>query len=207
MQVILLHGLGQTASAWDGVISGLPPEYPIAAPELTEFTADECTYSALYRGFCDYCGSFSKPLLCGLSLGAVLALNYAADHPENTAGMVLIAPQFKMPKALLKLQSVLFRLMPERSFGETGYGKSEFIRLTGSMSELDFTYRLGEINCPAAVACGEKDKTNLKAARQLAELLPNAALTVIPGCGHEANIGNPAETAALIKSAANQCKE
>lgn len=207
MHIILLHGLGQTSSAWDGVISRLPPEYSIAAPELTEFTADECTYSALYRGFCDYCGSFSMPLLCGLSLGAVLALNYAADHPENTAGMVLIAPQFKMPKALLRLQSVLFRLMPERSFGDMGYGKNDFISLTGSMSELDFTHRLVEINCPAAVACGEKDKANLKAAGQLAELLPNAVFSVIPGCGHEANTGNPAETAALIKSAAGQYKE
>ena len=40
-------------------------------------------------------------VLCGLSLGAVLTLNYAIDHPDKVKALVLIAAQYKMPKKLL----------------------------------------------------------------------------------------------------------
>lgn len=205
MHIILLHGLGQNAAAWDGVTPQLPPEYTISAPELTEFAAGECTYDFLYRSFCDYCSSFSEPLLCGLSLGAVLALNFAADHPERVCGLVLIAPQFKMPRATLKLQSAIFHIMPQSAFKGMGFTKSGVIELTGSMASLDFTDSLSRITCPVTIACGEKDKTNMKAAMELFRLLPGSELAVITDCGHEANLGNPAETAILISTAAERC--
>ena len=41
--------------------------------------------------------SLTDICLCGLSLGGVLALNYAIEHPEKIKGMVLIATQYKMP--------------------------------------------------------------------------------------------------------------
>lgn len=206
MRIIFLHGLGQTAAAWDGVTSQLSPEYTISTPELTEFTAGDCTYDTLYRGFCGYCDGFSEPLLlCGLSLGAVLALNYAADFPEKVCGLALIAPQYKMPKKLLKLQNTVFRIMPKSSFSGTGFTKSGMIQLTGSMSELDFTESLSRIACPVTIACGEKDKTNMKAAAELFRLIKGSELTVITRSGHEANLKNPAETAVMINSAAKRC--
>ena len=206
MRIILLHGLGQTSAAWDGVTSRLPAEYRVSAPELTDFTDGDCTYDSLYRGFCGYCGSFSEPLLlCGLSLGAVLALNYAADHPEVVCGVVLIAPQYKMPRTLLKFQSAVFRIMPESAFGGMGFTKSGVIRLTGSMARLDFTDSLRRISCPPAIACGEKDRNNMKAAKELFRLVPGSELTVITGCGHETNTENPEETAILIGTAAKRC--
>ena len=33
--------------------------------------------------------------LCGLSLGAVLALNYAIDFPKKVNSLILIAPQYE----------------------------------------------------------------------------------------------------------------
>ena len=48
----------------------------------------------MYAAFCDYCGGFSQSLnLCGLSLGAVLALNYAIDFPQRVNSLILFAPQ------------------------------------------------------------------------------------------------------------------
>ncbi|MGN1340899.1 MAG: alpha/beta fold hydrolase, partial [Oscillospiraceae bacterium] len=177
MRIILIHGLGQTAAAWDGVTSRLPLGYTISAPELAGFASGDCTYDSLYRGFCGYCGSFSEPLLlCGLSLGAVLALNYAADFPERVSGLVLIAPQFKMPQAMLKLQSAVFHIMPQGAFKGMGFTKCGVIELTGSMARLDFTDSLSRITCPVTIACGVKDKTNMKAARELFRLLPGSEL-------------------------------
>ncbi|MDY5642458.1 MAG: alpha/beta fold hydrolase [Candidatus Faecousia sp.] len=67
------------------------------------FTEGSCYYSSMYAAFCDYCGGFSQSLnLCGLSLGAVLALNYAIDFPQRVNSLILIAPQYDMPKFLIE---------------------------------------------------------------------------------------------------------
>lgn len=65
------------------------------------------SYGELYSGFSRYLDELGQPLfLCGLSLGAVLALNYAIDRPGSVRGLALAAPQFRMPKALLRFQGV-----------------------------------------------------------------------------------------------------
>lgn len=51
----------------------------IMSPNLVELLKDkDVSYRNLYNSFCEYCENTSQPLdLCGLSLGGVLALNYA----------------------------------------------------------------------------------------------------------------------------------
>lgn len=193
MKYILLHGMGQSASSWDKTISFLPSEAETVCPDLSEFfTEGDCRYSKMYAAFCDYCGSFSEPLnLCGLSLGAVLALNYAVDFPQKISSLVLIAPQYDMPKFLLKVQNVLFRFMPESKFKDIGLKKNDFITLTNSMADMDFTSALDKVACPVLVLCGDKDNVNKKAAKRLAEMLPNAKFGAIEKSGHEVNVDNP----------------
>ncbi len=193
MKYILLHGMGQSASSWDKTISFLPSEAETVCPDLSEFfTEGDCRYSKMYSAFCDYCGSFSEPLnLCGLSLGAVLALNYAVDFPQKISSLILIAPQYDMPKFLLKVQNVLFRFMPESKFKDICLKKNDFITLTNSMANIDFTNGLDKVTCPVLVLCGEKDNVNIKAAKKLAEMLPNAKFGAIEKSGHEVNVDNP----------------
>lgn len=77
------------------------------------------TYKELYSSFSGECDKENKEIvLCGLSLGAVLALNYAIDHPDKVKALVLIAAQYKMPKKLLKVQNMLFHLMPNSAFNK-----------------------------------------------------------------------------------------
>lgn len=193
MKYILLHGMGQSASGWDKTITFLPSDAETVCPELSEFfTEGDCRYSKMYAAFCDYCRSFSEPFnLCGLSLGAVLALNYAIDFPQKISSLILIAPQYDMPKFLLKVQNVLFRFMPESKFKDIGLKKKDFITLTNSMADMDFTSGLDKVNCPVLVLCGEKDNVNKKAAKKLAEMLPNAKFGAIEKSGHEVNVDNP----------------
>ena len=193
MKYILLHGMGQSASSWDKTISFLPNDAETVCPELSEFfTEGDCRYSKMYAAFCDYCRSFSEPLnLCGLSLGAVLALNYAVDYPQKISSLILIAPQYDMPKFLLKVQNLLFRFMPESKFKDSGLKTNDFLTLTNSMADMDFTSGLDKVNCPVLVLCGEKDNVNRKAAARLAEMLPNAKFGTIEKSGHEVNVDNP----------------
>ena len=193
MKYILLHGMGQNASSWDKTISYLPDATETVCPELSNFfSEDNCNYTKMYSSFCRYCNSFSEPLnLCGLSLGAVLALNYAIDFPQKVSSLILIAPQYNMPKFLLKVQNVLFKFMPESQFKDIGFKKKDFITLTNSMADMDFTSSLNKVNCPVVVICGEKDNVNKKAAIKLASELPNAKFSTIDNSGHEVNVDNP----------------
>lgn len=153
----------------------------------------------MYAAFCDYCGDFSQSLnLCGLSLGAVLALNYAIDFPQRVNSLILIAPQYDMPKFLLKVQNLLFRFMPESQFAGIGLGKKDFITLTNSMADMDFTDRLQQVHCPVGVLCGEKDSVNQKTAVKLAKKLSNGKFRTIENAGHTVNTDNPRGLAEAI---------
>ena len=193
MKYIFLHGMGQNASSWDETISFLPDTTEIVCPELSGFFSESnCYYSKMYTAFCNYCNNFSEPLnLCGLSLGAVLALNYAIDYPQRVKSLILIAPQYDMPKFLLKVQNVLFKFLPESQFKDIGLTKKDFITLTNSMANMDFTSGLEKVSCPVLVLCGEKDNVNKKAAVKVAEKLSKARVSTIENSGHEVNIDNP----------------
>lgn len=201
MKYMLLHGMGQNASSWDKTISLLSDTTKIVCPELRDFfTEGNCHYSKMYAAFCDYCNNFSEPLnLCGLSLGAVLALNYAIDFPQKVKSLILIAPQYDMPKFLLKVQNVLFKFMPESQFKDIGLTKKDFITLTNSMADMDFTSGLEKVSCPVLVLCGEKDNVNKKAAVKIAEKLSKARFSMIENAGHEVNIDNPSGLAKAME--------
>ena len=193
MKFILLHGMGQNASSWDKTISFLPNGTETISPELSAFfTEGNCYYSKMYASFCVFCNGFSEPLnLCGLSLGAVLALHYAIDFPQKVNSLVLIAPQYDMPKFLLKVQNVMFKFLPDSQFKDIGFKKNDFITLTNSMLDMNLSSGLDKVNCPVLVLCGEKDNVNKKAAINLTKKLPNAIFGTVAHSGHEVNVDNP----------------
>lgn len=196
MKLIMLHGLGQSAAAWNKTNEYLTENISPVCPELTALAKGD--YRRLYKAFCEYCGSFDKPIdLCGLSLGAVLALNYAADFPENVRSLILIGGQYKVPDALVKFQGLLFRIMPKKAFSGTGLDKSDFISFNASMAGLDLTDKIKSVKAKTFVAIGERDKANQKAAREMSEML-NCKLEIIPDSGHEVNIDNPKALAEMI---------
>jgi len=204
MRQIYVHGLGQTSASWEKVIG--PPESSVC-PDLAEMGRD-ATYQSIYEGFSQICDGFDEEVdLCGLSLGGVLALNYAIEHPQKVNSLVLIAAQYKMPKGLLRLQNLLFQFMPKSMFRETGFGKKEFIQLCKTMMELDFSHTMQNVTCPTLVVCGERDSANQKAAKEIACLLKNAELCIIRGAGHEINTEAPEELSKTLREFYNRKEE
>ncbi len=201
MKTIYLHGLGQTSADWTKTIEKLDDAENSVCPELTKINREEkVTYRGLYTAFSDECSRYDSPImLCGLSLGAVLALNYAIDNPGRVGALVLVAAQYKMPKFTLKIQNIIFRMMPENAFKQTGLSKRNTISLCDTMSELDFSGSLDKIICPTLIICGEKDSANKKAAAELAEKIKNAKLTIVGKAGHEINIDAPEKLAEILQ--------
>ena len=146
MKYLYLHGLGQNADSWNKVTSATEVSENSACLDLAEMVKGKvATYSALYSAFSEMCNAENEDIiLCGLSLGSVLALNYAIDYPQKVKALVLIAAQYKMPARLLKLQNALFHFMPQSMFQQTGFGKLDFISLCSTMAELDFSDSLNQ---------------------------------------------------------------
>lgn len=189
MNVVFLHGLGQSTSSWNGTIAYLLEDIKTYGPSLFDFSTDRAiTYKNMYLAFEEYADKFSEPItLCGISLGAVLALNYCINHAEKVQSLILIAPQYKMPRLLLKFQNILFRAMPKKSFRGSGIAKQNMIQLTSSMVRLKFERDLRNILCPALIICGKRDFANAKT-KTLAKNICNAKLCLIDHAGHEINV-------------------
>lgn len=201
MKYLYLHGLGQKPDSWNRTIKETKVSGSSISLSLAEMSeGKDVTYKELYSAFSEVCDKEDEEIvLCGLSLGAVLALNYAIDHPDKTKALVLIAAQYKMPEKLLKFQNMLFRLMPNSMFKQTGFTKADVISLCGTMAELDFTESLHNVSCPVLIVCGEKDNANKKASQELARYLSKCSFYELLKTGHEVNIEAPEEMAIVLQ--------
>ena len=201
MKYLYLHGLGQKPDSWNKVIKETKvSESSISLSLAGMLEGKDVTYSELYSAFSEECDKENEAIvLCGLSLGAVLALNYAIDHPDKVKALVLIAAQYKMPKKLLKFQNMLFRLMPNSMFRQIGFKKADVISLCGTMAELDFRDSLHNVSCPVLIVCGEKDNANKKASKELCHYLNNSYFHELMKTGHEINIESPEKLAIVLQ--------
>ena len=108
MKTLLIHGLGQNAASWNDTLAALPDSWDIEAPSLLDLPGAQPEYEGLYRAFCSYCAATEDRLnLVGLSLGAILALHYASEHPDRVGKIALIGAQYRMPRFLLLVQDIL----------------------------------------------------------------------------------------------------
>lgn len=202
MAYVFIHGLGQNASSWNQPLSYLAKHRRVTCPDLSKMLYEkEATYKNLYNSFIQHCEQINHPLhLCGLSLGGILALNYAIDYPEKVESLVLLGTQYNMPRLLLKFQNIIFRFLPKSSFDQLGFNKNDFIKLTNSMLDLNFTSHLNNISCAALIVCGEKDYANKSASKALVKRIPKAELQFIPSAGHELNTQAPQKLAQTLET-------
>lgn len=197
MKTVLLHGLGQTAQDW-AKVTEQTLNSNIDCPEIFS-SEDNLTYTKIYDRLEQRYLNTTEPFrICGLSLGALLALDFTIRHKDKVDSLILIAAQYKVPGLLIDFQNIIFRCMPNKAFDTMGISKRNMLALTRSMRSLDFTSELGKIVCPITIVCGEKDKANLNASKKLKEFLPHAKLCIVPEAGHEVNKTNPQAIADIL---------
>ena len=103
MENILIHGLGQDEKSWNKVIKELK-NIKVVSPNLFSLVQEKMNYKNLYRAFSVYCNKNKDKLnLCGLSLGGILALEYAKQYPEKVNSLIIIGVPYNIPKKLFKL--------------------------------------------------------------------------------------------------------
>ena len=199
MKKILIHGSGHKADSWNKVVSYMNNK-DILCPNLsTILNGKEASYDNLYSSFVEYCNKIDGPIeLCGLSLGGILALNYAIDYPNNVEKLVLIGTPHKVPKVMFSIQNVIFKFLPKSLFETMAFNKKDTFILGETMKNLDFSNKVHNVKCPILVICGEKDNANMKSAYYLAENIKNAKLEIMKNTGHIVNEEKPEELAKLL---------
>lgn len=196
--VLFLHGLGETPQAWNGVINEFES---IDALTPTVFDQPSGTPWSLHERTDELAASLNDPVdVVGLSLDAVMGLDLAIRHPRMVRSLFLSAPQARPPKALMCIQSVLMRVLPERLVCPPQISKQQLLEILRQISAIDFEPELGNIAVPTTIACGVKDRANLPAARTISQQIPPARLIVVPDAGHQWHQSMPTQFAHELKA-------
>ena len=200
MKKILIHGSGHKAASWDKVISYMNNDKDILYPNLsTILNGKEASYDNLYSSFVEYCNKIDGKIdLCGLSLGGILALNYAIDYPNKVEKLVLIGTPYRVPKVMFSIQNIIFKFLPKSMFDTMAFNKKDTFILGKTMKNIDFSNRVQNIKCQTLIICGENDRANIKSAHYLAENIKNAKLEIMKNTGHIINEENPKELSELL---------
>ncbi len=197
---ILIHGSGHKATSWKETVSYMESNEDILCPNLSSILkGKQAVYTNLYSSFSEYCNQIDGRLdLCGISLGGILALDYALDFPDKVRTLVLIGTPHKVPRIMFGIQNVIFKFLPKSAFENMEFSKKDVFDLGNSMKKLDFSGRVQNIKCPTLIICGEKDSANIKSAYYLAKNINNAELKIVENTGHVVNEESPKRLAEIL---------
>lgn len=200
MKVIFLHGLGQDASSWDRVIEQLP-HVSCVALNLFENGEIPRRFIDLEMPILDEINKTEEDVvLVGLSLGAMLGLSLITRSLPQVKGLVAIAGQYKLNNNLAyRLQFHIFRLLPNIVFRKMGQDKQSLLALYQNLSDFDLTEKLKEVQQPVLLLCGDRDKINHKASKEMFDLLPKAQFDLLEGAGHDVNQQLPEPLARTVE--------
>jgi pimeloyl-ACP methyl ester carboxylesterase len=201
--VVLLHGAGQLPTMWQAQVEALGAERRAVAPWIAglrpgkRFDLSLKTASAELISVLDRYG-YAKADVVAHQLGAMVALQAAADHPDRINRLVVSGAVVLPGKMALRMQKAALRMLPVRGLEQTGLSKDDLVRALDVMAEADFSSRLDAIPARTLVVVGESDGAGQVSAKLLAEKLPHGRLEVIPGGAHPCMENPPAYNRLMV---------
>jgi pimeloyl-ACP methyl ester carboxylesterase len=212
--LVLLHGVGDQAGAWQGVVDSLLNDYRLIIPDLpghgeSEPSAGPLEMSVVYGGLEELLSSTAvdeSPILVGSSMGAWLATIQAHRHPSRVARIILInggaltgdrTDLSLTPVDREAARTLMAALRDPSSPPIPDFVLDDIVEQSAKgpigrmMVELEdlgahlLDGRLAEVRVPADLLWGESDQLlSLDYAERMASQLPRARITTIPACGH-----------------------
>lgn len=225
--LVFLHGMGTGANAWQPQVDAFRDGYRVLAPFLPGYGPQPGPFSL--DGAVEMVAALlhdeKVPVpahVCGLSLGALIALELARRHPELVRSLVLSAGFVAIPDELQAAREASAEAL--RDFGPEVFSQQVIPSLVADVPEayraqalvdisgltlegvaelvamkFDASEWVGELDLPVLVLCGERDEVNLPLSRELAERLPNGRFEVVPDAGHVANLDAPSDFTAAVR--------
>ena len=207
--LVLLHGLGTGPGAWRPQVEAFGSSTRVLTPRLSldeRFTVE--AEAARIRNALEPDVSVD---VCGLSLGALVALRMALDDPSRVHRLALCAGFAALPWPLALLQAVLgastalvpSRVLREQLVASVPKPEREIARRETAWLErrglraafregrrFDVRHELDRLTMPVLVLVGERDRANRRLSRALAERL-GGELCIVRGAGHLVNLDAP----------------
>lgn len=201
--LVLLHALGQSPMAWEDVVVRLYGSRRLLTPWVPGLRPTERepmpVADAAARLDSDLMlEGLEQVDLCGVSYGAMVAAQLAADFPGRVRRLVLVGGQVKPPAAVMRLQGLALRMIPRSRFLDGGVSKEQVLRSQEVVRRLDLSDALPRITAPTLVVVGAKDLANQAGARALVAGIQDARLRVLEGAGHLVNAEKPEELTGLL---------
>jgi pimeloyl-ACP methyl ester carboxylesterase len=162
-----------------------------------------------------------EPVLCGLSLGGMIAQEYAVKYQSNLKGLILadtaVASALTLSDRLLKaaypkiMVKWTIKRMSDEKYADWSFKyfdmeedvrrylkqeqlklkKEELLKITDAIYSFKLL-PLERVKVPTLVIVGENErKAVFPHVDKMLELIPNAKRVVIPGAGHASNLENP----------------
>ncbi|MBA2675263.1 alpha/beta fold hydrolase [Ramlibacter sp.] len=222
--LVLLPGLAADEEMWRAQLDALARYAPVVADVHTRHDTIEAMAAGLLA---EHAGEL---VLCGASMGGMLAMEAARQAPHRMRGLALLGTSAQPESAPMQAER-------ERAIGLFAQGKvREVIEPNVRMafhpaqarnpalvrSYLDFVLRAGadalirqnraviarpdarrhlpQLRCPVLVLCGDADQLAPPGcSREIASLVAQAELLMVPQCGHMLTMEQPkAVNAALL---------
>jgi pimeloyl-ACP methyl ester carboxylesterase len=200
--LVFIHGLGGSASTWDGCVSLLGGSYTTVSVDLLGHGAspvpDDPAEYLRNRALADIdevIASIDTPVvLVGHSLGGYLSLAHAATRPGVAKGVVVLntGPGFRDPEK-------------REGWNERSRRNAHRFGVPLQATELNLQHdsvvmdHLGDMAVPTLVLAGSADREEYTNSGQYLERkMPNARLQVIPGGDHNMQESHAAEVSAAI---------
>ncbi len=235
--IVFSNSLGTDMRIWDDVIAQLPPDIPVLTSDKSGHGLSEPGAQSIADhaddliALMDHLG-LSQALICGVSVGGMIAQDLAARRPDLAAGLVLCNTAYQIGDAafwgarIAALDAdglgALAGPVIARWFGET-FRTNEPVRTAGFRTMLAHTPQAGyravceairdanlkkataTISCPTLCVAGSSDLTTPPdSVIALANVIPGATYTCLDDVGHLPCIEAPTALAALVKKAYDQ---
>lgn len=210
--LVLLHGSGINSVMWIEDMEKYSEHYRVYAVDLQGEPGKSDGKQLPFQGpdFDNWLHdvfvglSIEKASICGISLGAWLALKFAIANPQMVDKLVLLCPAGVGPQKTSFAYISLFYILLgekglERLYRKVNGGKSipqaimDYQKLIGK----NFDFRreriplftdaeLSRLTMPSLLFVGRKDIMfhSLKTAQRFRNLVPNAKVTVLQDAGH-----------------------
>ncbi|MFT0846923.1 alpha/beta hydrolase [Actinomycetaceae bacterium L2_0104] len=189
--VVFLAGLGQPPEVWRPVIEKLPDGLEGLALPIALGPAFSLVESAQKLRDQLEAEGIARAHVCGLSLGAMLGLQFAADFADRTDRLILSGGQVHPNPVAMRAQNAVMRILPKRLVASPAASKEEVLAALRAIQHMDLREEMARVRAETLVLCGRRDLANRRAARDLAAGINGARLEIVAGVGHPWNETHP----------------
>ncbi|KAK5189482.1 hypothetical protein LTR99_010781 [Exophiala xenobiotica] len=220
--LLLSPGYSSTSEMWAKQVAAISQTFKLIIWDMrghgrSDYPPDQSAYSEdhtitdMVALLDEVCGTESKAIVGGLSLGGYMSLAFYRLHPERVRALLIIdtGPGFKKDAARDAWNktasatgdrfereglAVLQSMSAERASVSHRNAEGLALAARGMLAQRNSRVidSLERVKVPALVVVGADDKPFLAASEYMTRKIPGAIKVVIPNAGHAVNIDQPA---------------